>query len=195
MIICCLVLFPVNCIDDLIEFTWSRSVLTSFWLGQRINVPSTYLSHFDGFSNNAISNAISSKYSMYTLANTRDNGDSITSLSSCWYMTDPILKLVVSSPRVNISNRLSIGILGSAANLSRTTASVSQWTGLLLLDSPSGWNEWGHYWFFPRSGQFLTYNEYLPVSGTIIFTRKRLNGWHAEPVSAWVKMEYHPYES
>ena len=46
-----------------------------------MNVSSTYLSHNDGFYN-LDPNAISSKYSMYTLANTSDNGDPIASPSS-----------------------------------------------------------------------------------------------------------------
>ena len=52
-----------------------------------------YLSHIDGF--NVVNlNAISSKYSMYTLVNTGDNGDIIARPFSCWYMSDSILKLV-----------------------------------------------------------------------------------------------------
>ena len=39
-----------------------------------MNVSSTYLSHIDGFSD-IDPNAISSKYSMYMLANTGDNGE------------------------------------------------------------------------------------------------------------------------
>ena len=38
-----------------------------------MNVPSTYLSHIDGFSD-VDPDAISSKYSMYKFANTGDNG-------------------------------------------------------------------------------------------------------------------------
>ena len=39
-----------------------------------MNVSSTYLSHIDGFSDIDL-NAISSKYSMYMLVNTGDNGE------------------------------------------------------------------------------------------------------------------------
>ena len=56
-----------------------------------MNVSSTYLSHIDGFSD-VDPNAISSKYSMYMLANNGDNGEPITSPSSCWYISDPIPK-------------------------------------------------------------------------------------------------------
>ena len=42
-----------------------------------MNVSSTYLSHIDGFSD-VDPDAISSKYSMYMLANTGDNGETIT---------------------------------------------------------------------------------------------------------------------
>ena len=45
-----------------------------------------YLSHNDGFSD-IDPNAMSSKHSMYTLAKTGDNRDSIAS-PSCWYMSD-----------------------------------------------------------------------------------------------------------
>ncbi len=56
-----------------------------------MNVSSMYLSHIDGFSDVDL-NVISLKYSMYTLVNTSGNGDSITRLSSCWYMSDFIPK-------------------------------------------------------------------------------------------------------
>ena len=46
-----------------------------------MNVSSTYLSHIDGFSD-VDPNAISSKYSMYMLANTGDYGEPIPSPSS-----------------------------------------------------------------------------------------------------------------
>ena len=68
-----------------------------------------YLSHIDGFSD-VDPNAISSKYSMYMLANTGNNGEPLASLSSCRYISDPIPKYVVSTRKVNISIRLSIGI-------------------------------------------------------------------------------------
>ena len=120
----------VNCIDGWIEFTWSSNIWTSSWCSQRMNGSSTYLSHIDGF-NEVDPNAISSMYSMYMLAKTGDNGDPIASPSSCRYISDPIPKLVVSTQKVNISIKLSVGIQvrysskGSAAILSRTTASVS----------------------------------------------------------------------
>ena len=56
--------------------------LNSIWTrGQRMNVSSTYLNHRDGFSD-IDPNAISSKYSMYKLANNGDNGEPIASPSS-----------------------------------------------------------------------------------------------------------------
>ena len=56
-----------------------------------MNESSTYLTHIDGFSD-VDPNAISSKYPMYMLANTGDNGESIASPSSCRYISDPIPK-------------------------------------------------------------------------------------------------------
>ena len=56
-----------------------------------MNVSSTYLIHIDDFSD-VDPKAISSKYSMYMLAITGDNSDTKASLSSCQYMSDPILK-------------------------------------------------------------------------------------------------------
>ena len=50
-----------------------------------MNVSSTYLSHIDGISD-VDPNAISSKYSMYMLAN--DSGEHMAS-SSCRYISDP----------------------------------------------------------------------------------------------------------
>ena len=50
-----------------------------------MNVSFVYLSHGDVFSD-LDSNGISSKYYMYKLANTDDNGDPIAS-PSCWYMS------------------------------------------------------------------------------------------------------------
>ena len=55
-----------------------------------MNVSSTYLSHIDGFGD-VDSNAISSNYSLYMLANTCDNGGAIANPSSCWYISDPIM--------------------------------------------------------------------------------------------------------
>ena len=76
----------VNCIDGRIEFTRSSNVWKFSWGGLRMNVSSTYLSHIDGFSD-VDPNAISSKYSMYMLANTGDNGEPIASPSSCRYIS------------------------------------------------------------------------------------------------------------
>ena len=45
-------------------------------------------SHIDGFSD-IDPNAISSKYSMYMLANAGDNDEPIASPSSCRYISDP----------------------------------------------------------------------------------------------------------
>ena len=56
-----------------------------------MNVSSTYLGLIDGFSD-VDPNAISSKYSMYMLANTGDYGEPIASPSSCRYISDPIPK-------------------------------------------------------------------------------------------------------
>ena len=47
-----------------------------------MNVSSMYQSHIDGYSD-VDPNAISSKYSIYVLANTGDNGEPIASPSSC----------------------------------------------------------------------------------------------------------------
>ena len=62
---------------------------------------STYLSHIDGSSDVDI-NVISSKYSIYTLANNGDNGDPIAR---------PLLAVICQTPfstqKVNISIRLS----------------------------------------------------------------------------------------
>ena len=62
----------VNSIDIRTDFTWWSNVWTSSWWDQRMNVSSAYLSHVDDFSN-VDPNAISSKYSMYMLAN-KDRG-------------------------------------------------------------------------------------------------------------------------
>ena len=56
-----------------------------------MNVSSTYLIHIDGFSD-VDPNAISSKYSMYMLANTGEKGEPITNPSSWQYIWDPIPK-------------------------------------------------------------------------------------------------------
>ena len=51
-------------------------------------MPSTYLSHIDGFRD-VDPNAISSKYSMYMLADTGDNDEPDANPSSCRYISDP----------------------------------------------------------------------------------------------------------
>ena len=79
----------VNCIDGQIEFAWSSNIWFSSWWGQRMNVSSTYLSHIDDFSD-VDPNAISSKYSMYMLADTGDKGEPIANPSSCQYISNPI---------------------------------------------------------------------------------------------------------
>ena len=56
-----------------------------------MNVSSTYLSHIDGF-NDVDHITISSKYSMYMLANTGDNAEPKDSSPSCQYISDPIPK-------------------------------------------------------------------------------------------------------
>ena len=53
-----------------------------------MNVSFMYLSHIDGFSD-VDPKAISSKYSVYMLANTSDNGEPIGSPSSCRYISNP----------------------------------------------------------------------------------------------------------
>ena len=105
-----------NCTDDLIEFTWSSSVRTSSWWTQRMNESSTSLRDVDdsfilndGFSD-VHSYTISPKYSMYMLASTGDSSDPIVNPSFNRYMSDPILKYVVSTQNVNISIRLSTEI-------------------------------------------------------------------------------------
>ena len=179
----------VNCIDGRIEFTWSSNIWTSSWWGQRMNVSSTYLSHIDGFSD-VDPNAISSKYSM--LANTGDNSEPIASPSSCRYISDPIPKSVVSTQKVNISIRLSIGIQvrssskRSAASLSRTKASVSSvgnFVNWFTTSKLTIWLEWmgASLILSTKWSEFLTYDKDLPVSGLTISTRKLLNGWYAEP--------------
>ena len=74
----------VNCIDGRIEFTWSSNIWTSSWWVQRMNVSSTYLSHKNGFSY-VDPNTISSKYSMYMLANIGDNGDTWRNSYRHWF--------------------------------------------------------------------------------------------------------------
>ena len=179
--------FIVNCIDGRIEFTWSSNIWTSSWWGQRMNVSSMYPSHIDGFSD-VDPNVISSKYPMYKFANTGDNGEPIAS-PSCRYISDPIP--VVSTQKVSISIRLSIGIQvrsssrGSAASLFRTTASVSLVGAFVNRLTTSKLTIWFRMnrgiTDFLHKAEFLTYDEDLPVSGLMISTRKRLNGWHAEP--------------
>ena len=81
----------LNCVEYQIEFTWSSNSLISSQWRQRTNVSSTYLSHNNGFSD-VDTNAISSKYSMYMLANSGENGSPIASPSYCQYTSDPIPK-------------------------------------------------------------------------------------------------------
>ena len=74
---------------------------------------------------------------------------------------------------------------GSAASLSRTTASVSSvGTFVSRLTTPklTIWLEWMGVSpiLSTKWTEFLTYDENLPVSGSMISTKKRLNGWHAE---------------
>ena len=85
-----------------------------------------HLSHIDQFSN-VDTKSISFKYFAYMLAN---NGEPIASPSFSWYISDLILKYVVSTKKVNISIKLSIGMQvyssnnGSAVSLSCITANV-----------------------------------------------------------------------
>ena len=77
-------------------------------------------------------------------------------------------------------------ILGSAANLSRTTASISSvgtFVNRLTTSKLTIWLEWmGASLILPTKwAEFLTNDKDLPVSGPMISTRKRLNGLHAEP--------------
>ena len=124
-------------------------------------------------------------------AHTDDNGEPIAIPSSCRYISNPIPKKVVSTRKVNISIRLSSGVRvrssskGSAVSLSCITANVSvgtfvnrvttsrltnllEWMGSLLILTPM-WEE------------FLTYDGDLQARGLMVFTRKRLYRWLAEP--------------
>ena len=111
-----------------------------------MNVSSTYLSDIDGFSD-IDPTAISSKYSMYMLANTGDNRELITRTSA------------------------SVSLVGTFVNR-LTTFKLTIWLEWMRpsLIISTMWAE------------FLTYDENLPASGQMISTRKRLNGWHAEPL-------------
>ena len=90
-----------------------------------MNVSSSYLSHIDGFCH-VDSNAISSKYSMYTLTNTGDNGERIASPCSCRYISDPIPKYVVSTQKDGIPLRPIVDNRGSACHpLSRLLVEIN----------------------------------------------------------------------
>ena len=95
-----------------------------------MKVSSTYLSQNDDFSD-VDPNTISLKYSVYIFTNTGDNGQTYSQSFLLVYVSNPFLKSVISTQKVNISIRLSIRMLvcssskGSAANLFRTTVSVS----------------------------------------------------------------------
>ena len=91
----------VKCIDGWIDFTWSIYAWKSSWWSQRRNVSSTSQSYIDGFSDVEL-NVISMKYSMYILANIRDNWDPTARPSSCWYMSDSIPKYVVFTQRQHL---------------------------------------------------------------------------------------------
>ena len=56
-----------------------------------MNVSSTYLCHIDS-SSDLDPNAVLSKYSIYMLANSGDNGEAIANPSFCRYISDPIQK-------------------------------------------------------------------------------------------------------
>ena len=75
---------------------------------------------------------------------------------------------------------------GSAVSLSRATVSVSSvgtFVNKLTTSKLTIWSEWmkASLILSTKWAEFLTYDEDLPVSGLMISTRKRLNGWHAEP--------------
>ena len=112
----------VNCRDGWIEFICSICAWTSSLWDQRRNVPSTYPSHIDGFSDEDI-NVISSKYSINKLANNGDNRDPIARR-----LLAVICQTPFSTQKVNISIRLSwvsSSSEGSVPKLSRTTVRVS----------------------------------------------------------------------
>ena len=75
---------------------------------------------------------------------------------------------------------------GSAVNLSLTTASVSSvgtFVNTLTTSRPTIWLERMGASLIPSTKwpEFLTYDKDLPARGLMIFTWKRLNGWHSVP--------------
>ena len=134
----------VNCIEGLIEFTWSSRIWTSSRCGQSMKVSSTYLNHIVSFRD-IDSNAISSKFSIYIFTIAGDNGEPIAKPSSCWYMCDPILKCVVCVQKVNISIKWSIGKLvrssrdESEVNLSLTTENASSVVNKFIMSKLTIW--------------------------------------------------------
>ena len=75
---------------------------------------------------------------------------------------------------------------GSAASLYRTTASVSSvdsFVNRLTTSKLTIWLEWmgSSLILSTKWAEFLTYDEDLRVCGLMISTKKRFNGWHAEP--------------
>ena len=93
----------VNCIDDWIKFTWSSSIWTSSWWGQRMNVSFMYLSHniwYDSENKYLIScwrHEVykSQKFSLYCLVRTHGAVDKVF----CWkvFLNEIIWRLQVQS--------------------------------------------------------------------------------------------------
>ena len=134
-------------------------------------------------------NGICWKYSMCMMANTGDNGDPIVIPSSSRYISDTILKKVVSTRSQHLHQVIywDTGASFQRGNCSQLIQYHHLISGfpvnsLLHLESSSGWNEWEYYSFFPMKwAEFLTYDENLTVSGVIVSTRK-VNEWLTEPL-------------
>ena len=189
----------VNCIEGLIEFTWSSRIWTFYWCGQSMKVSYTYLNHIVGFRD-IDSNAISSKYSMYIYSPLLVIMTSSLLSPHPVDICDPILKGVVCVQRVNISIRLSIGILvhssrdESEANLSLTTesgSSVGTLANKLTMSKLTIWlDRMGASLIISMKwDEFQTYEGDFLINGSIISTRKRLRGWQTDPCllpSLWI---------
>ena len=122
---------------------------------------------------------------IYTIAG--DNREPIAKPSSYRYMCDPIPKCVVCVQKVNISIRLSTGILvrssrdESEANLYLTTESASSVVTLLNKLTTSKLTIWldrmgGSLIISTKWDEFQTYEGDFPINGSIISSRKRLGG-------------------
>ena len=149
-----------------------------------MHVLSRYLRHKDDFSEGDL-NTISWKYSMYMFASTIVYGNPIASPSTCQYMSNPILKKVVSTQEVNISIRLSTGIRARSSSAGYT-ANLFYYTVCIIRGKPRKqvYYIYNHYLvemngsltdFSMKWAEFLTDDGDLPVSGVAIFTSKQLN--------------------